>query len=63
MPWALCKETSQTARRALAALIRCLVWLKLCGAVGLIVLPDLACPFGQTTDSIDRFMELGQTFD
>lgn len=57
------KENSQTPRTALGALIQCLVGLMLCGAMGSIMRPDLACPFGQTMNSIDLFVELGQTFD
>lgn len=62
MPWAPGQENSQTPRRALCA-PQCPVWLMLYGAMGWNMLPDLACPFGKTTDSIDLFTELGQTFD
>lgn len=63
MLWALCKANLQTPKRSLYALIQCLIWLRFCGAMGLIMLPDWTCPFGQTKDSIDLFVEVGQTFD
>lgn len=63
MPWALCKENSPTPKRALYALIQCLIWLRPCGTMGLIMFPDWTCPLGQTKDSINLFVEVGQTFD
>lgn len=57
------EENSQTPRTALGALTQRLVGLMSCGAMGSIMFPDLACPFGQTMNSIDLFVELGQTFD
>lgn len=63
MSWTRCKTNLWERKRPFHGQIHLLVWLNLHRVMGSITLPDLASSFGQTTDSIDLFMELGQSFD